>query len=134
LNDTGVTSLLFDYANHEDAKMAVIAIKSIGKIKPPGAAEVLISLLESSKEVERLIACCRALGQIADPAAIEPLANILTPGSILALRKRRSSAVRAAAAFALSQLPDARVSEALAPYADDRDPRVRQIARARAAD
>jgi HEAT repeat protein len=129
LHDTRVTSLLFDYANHEDAKMAVIAIKSIGKTKPAGAVDVLVSLLESSKEVERLIACCRALGQIADPAALEPLAKILSTGSILSLRKRKSSAVRAAAAFALAQLPDARVSEALAPYKDDRDLRVRQIAR-----
>jgi len=133
LNDERVTSLLFDYANHEDPKMAVIAIKSLGKIKPAGAVDVLISLLESSKEIERLIACCRSLGQIADPAAIEPLAKMLPPGSILSLRKRKSSAVRAAAAFALAQIPHARVSEVLAPYVDDRDPRVRQIARSHAA-
>jgi diguanylate cyclase (GGDEF)-like protein len=131
LNDARVTSLLFDYANHQDPKMAVIAIKSLGKVKPEGAVDVLLSLLESSKEVERLIACCRALGQIADPAAIEPLAKMLSPGSILSLRKRRSSAIRAAAAFALAQIPHSRVSEVLAPYADDRDPRVRQIARSR---
>jgi HEAT repeat protein len=134
LNDARVTSLLFDFANHEDPKMAVIAIKSIGKIKPSGAVDVLISLIESSKEVERLIACCRALGQIADPAAIEPLAKLLSPGRILSLRKRKSSAVRAAAAFALAQVPNARVSEVLAPYADDRDPRVRQIARSQVAE
>jgi diguanylate cyclase (GGDEF)-like protein len=133
LNDARVTSLLFDYANHEDPKMAVIAIKSLGKIKPVGTVDLLISLLESSKEVERLIACCRALGQIADPAAIEPLAKMLSLGSILSLRKRKSSAVRAAAAFALAQVPHARVSELLAPYVDDRDPRVRQIARSQVA-
>ena len=131
LNDARVTSLLFDYTNHQDPKMAVIAIKSLGKVKPPGAVDILLSLLESSKEVERLIACCRALGQIADPAAIEPLAKMLSPGSILFLRKRRSSAIRATAAFALTQIPHSRVLEVLAPYADDRDPRVRQIARSR---
>jgi HEAT repeat protein len=112
--------------------MAVVAIKSLGKLKPAGAADVLISLLESSTELERLIASCRALGQIADPAAIEPLAKMLSPGGILSLRKKRSSAVRAAAAFALAQIPDERVSEILAPYADDRDPRIRQIAKAQA--
>jgi HEAT repeat protein len=57
------------------------------------------------------------------------LAKMLSPGSILSLRKRKSSAVRAAAAFALAQVPSARVSEVLTPYVDDRDPRVRQIAR-----
>ena len=134
LNDAQATSLLFDYANHEDPKMAIIAIKSLGKIKPAGTVDFLLSLLESSKEVERLIACCRALGQLADPAAIEPLAKILSPGSILSLRKRRSSAIRAAAAYALAQIPHTRVSEVLAPYADDRDPRVRQIARSRVTD
>ncbi|MEJ2428962.1 MAG: HEAT repeat domain-containing protein, partial [Deltaproteobacteria bacterium] len=134
VNDPGVTSLLFDYANHQDPKSAVLAIKSLGKVKPAGAVDVLLSLLESSKEVERLIACCRALGQIANPAAIEPLAKMLSPGSILSLRKRRSSALRATAAFALAQIPHSRVLEVLAPYADDRDPRVRQIARSRIAE
>ena len=38
------------------------------------------------------------------------------------------------AAFALAQIPHARVSEVLAPYADDRDPRVRQIARSKVAE
>jgi diguanylate cyclase (GGDEF)-like protein len=134
LHDAQITSLLFDYANHEDPKMAVIAIKSIGKVKPVGALDVLLSLLESSKEAERLIACCRALGQIADPAAIEPLAKMLSPGSILSFRKRRSSAIRAAAAFALAQISHPRVAEVLVPYADDHDPRIRQIAKSRIAE
>ena len=85
-------------------------------------------------EVERLIACCRALGQIADPAAIEPLAKMLSPGSIFSFRKRRSSAIRAAAAFALAQISHPRVAELLAPYADDHDPRIRQIAKSRIAE
>ncbi len=130
LNDPRLTSLLLDYANHEDPKMAVVAIKSLGKLKPAGAVDVLVSLLESSKEIERLIACCRALGQIADPTAIEPLAKMLAPGGLLSLRKKQSSAVRAAAGFALAQISDPRVVEALAPYVDDRDPRIRQVARA----
>ncbi|MGD8688038.1 MAG: HEAT repeat domain-containing protein, partial [Syntrophobacterales bacterium] len=129
LNDPQLTSLLLDYANHEDPKMAVVAIKSLGKLKPAGAVDVLVSLLESSKETERLIACCRALGQIADPAAIEPLATMLAPGGFLSLRKKQSSAVRAAAGFALAQISDPRVVETLAPYVDDRDPRIRQVAR-----
>jgi HEAT repeat protein len=130
LNDAQVTSLLLNYANHEDPKMALVAINSLGKLKPAGAVDVLISLLESSNELQRLTASCKALGQIAHPAAIEPLAKMLSPGGILSFRKKRNSAVRAAAAFALAQIPDERISEILAPYADDRDPRVRQIAKA----
>jgi hypothetical protein len=129
LNETTVTSLLFDYVSHENLQIAVFAIKSLGKLRPAGAVDILLSQLESSKEIERLLACCRALGQIADPAAIEPLAKIMAPGSFLSLRKKRSSSVRAAAAFALAQIPGPRVVEILAPYADDRDPKVRQVAR-----
>ena len=129
LNDPRVTSLLFDYANHEDPKMAVIAIKSLGRLKPAGAVDVLVSLLNPSQELERVIASCRALGQIADPAAIEPLSQMVARGGFLSFRKKRSSSVRAAAAFALAQIPDPRVAEILGPYVDDRDPRIRQVAR-----
>jgi HEAT repeat protein len=69
------------------------------------------------------------LGQIADPAAIETLAKIMAPGSFLSLRKKRTASVRAAAAFALAQIPDPRVVEILASFADDPDPKVRQVAR-----
>jgi HEAT repeat protein len=130
LNDPRLTALLLDYADHEDPKMAVAAIKSLGKLKPAEAVDVLVSLLQSSKEIERLIACCRALGQIADPTAIEALAKMLAPGGFLSLRKKQSSAVRAAAGFALAQISDPRVAEVLAAYVDDRDPRIRQVARA----
>ena len=128
LNDPQLSPLLFDYANHDDPKMAMIAIKFLGRLKSAGAVEVLVSILESSKELERMIACCRALGQIADPAAIEPLAQILARAGFLSLRKKRSSSVRAAAAFALAQIPDPRAAEILDLYADDPDPRVRQVA------
>ena len=128
LNDPQVNSLLFDYANHDDPKMAMIAIKFLGRLKPAGAVEVLVSMLESAKELERMIACCRALGHIADPAAIEPLAQILARAGFLSLRKKRSSSVRAAAAFALAQIPAPRAAEILSLYDDDRDPRVRQVA------
>ena len=129
LNDPRVTSLLFDYASHEDPKMAVIAIKTLGRLKPAGAVDVLVSLLDPSQEIERVIASCRALGQIADPAAIEPLSQMVARGGLLSFRKKRSSSVRAAAAFALAQISDPRVAEILGSYVDDRDPRIRQVAR-----
>jgi diguanylate cyclase (GGDEF)-like protein len=132
LNKPEVTMLLFDYASHEDSTRAVVAIKTLGKLKPPGTVDVLVSLLDHSKETERLIACCRALGQIGDPAAIGPLAKMIAPGGILALRKKRSSLVRATAAFALAQIPDPQVAEVLASYTEDRDPRVRQVAQTQA--
>ena len=88
LNDERLTPLLFDHANHADATIAVAAIKSLGKLKPAGAVDVLVLLLDSAKETEHVIAACRALGQIADPASIEPLARIISTGGFSRSRKR----------------------------------------------
>jgi len=129
LKDTELSSLVLEYANHEDSSMAVAAIKSLGKLKPTGTVDLLVSLLDSAKETERLIACCRALGQIADPASIEPLAKVMVNGGFFTFRKRKATLVRAAAAFALTQIHHPRVSEVLSLYVEDRDPRVRQSAR-----
>ncbi len=61
LNDERLAPLLVDYANHRDATIAIAAIKSLGKIKPSGAAGALISLLDSAQETDRVVAACRAL-------------------------------------------------------------------------
>ena len=61
LNDERLTPLLVDYANHRDSTIAIAAIKSSGKIQPAGAAGVLVALLHSAKETDRLVAACRAL-------------------------------------------------------------------------
>ena len=128
LNDEEVTLLLLDYANHEDIGLAMVAIESLGKLKSAGAVDGLVSLLESTKETERLVACCKALGRIADPGGIEPLAKILAPVSFLSLRKKQSSTARATAAFALTQISHPRAAEVLDLYVEDRDPRVRRAA------
>jgi HEAT repeat protein len=128
LNDEEVTLLLLDYANHEDIGLAMVAIDSLGKLKSAGAVDGLVSLLESTKETERLIACCKALGRIADPGGIEPLTKILAPVSFLSLRKKQSSIARATAAFALTQISHPRAAEVLDLYVEDRDPRVRRAA------
>jgi len=128
-NDERLTSLLLDRASHEDPRVATAAIKSLGKIKTSGAVEVLVSLLDSSKDEKRVIASCRALGQIADPVSIEPLAQILVPQGFFSFLKKRSPLVRATAAFALAQIAHPRVAEVLARHLDDNDSRVRQTAR-----
>lgn len=128
LNDEEVTLLLLDYANHEDIGLAMVAIESLGKLKSAGAVDGLVSLLESTKETERLVACCKALGRIADPGGIEPLAKIIAPVSFLSLRKKQSSIARATAAFALTQISHPRAAEVLDLYVEDRDPRVRRAA------
>ena len=128
LKDEKLTPLLVDCAHHKEVTIAVAAIASLGKIKPTTAVEVLVSLLDSCKESERLIACCQALGRIGDPASIEPLAQIMIPRRFFSLRKRRDPRVRASAAFALTQITHPRVVEILTTYLEDSDSRIRQIA------
>ncbi|MCZ6484624.1 MAG: HEAT repeat domain-containing protein, partial [Acidobacteria bacterium] len=128
LNDERLTPLLFNHANHQDATIAVAAIKSLGEIKPAGAVDVLVPLLEFAKGTERVIAACRALGQIADPASIEPLAKIISTGGFFSLQRKRSPLVRATAAFALAQISDPRVVKFLARHMEDSDSRIRQTA------
>lgn len=128
-NDERLTALLVERTSHQDPTVATAAITSLGKIKPAGAARVLVSLLESAKDEKRIIASCRALGHIADPASIEPLAQILTPQGFFSFFKKRSPLVRATAAFALAQISDPRVAEVLARHLEDDDSRVRQVAR-----
>ena len=128
LNDDRVVEILLNYAQHEQNGLAVSAIKCLGKLKREAATKAVITILNSVKETERLIACCRALGEIADSASIEPLARLLASGSFLSLRKKRSALVRATAALALARIAHPRVAEVLAPYVNDPDPRIRQVA------
>ena len=129
LNNSKTIELLLDLASTQTGTLAVSAIKCLGKLNPPNVDETLIDLLDSTKEDELCIVCCRALGQIASLAAIEPLSKILVPQGLFPFRKKRNPEVRAAAAFALGQISRPQVSEILAPFVDDRDPRVREIAR-----
>jgi len=129
LNDERLTSLLFNYVNHQDSTAAVAAIRSLGRIKPAGAVDVLGSLIDSAREPERLIAACQALGKIADPACIEPLAELIAPGGLFSLYRKKSPLVRAAAASALAQISHPKVATVLAHHLEDDDSRVRQTAR-----
>ncbi len=129
LNDKEVWTLLMNHTTSEETGLATGAIKCLGKLKPPGASEQLVSLLNSTKETERAIACCQALGQISDTGSIEALARVLAAKGFLFFGKRWNAQVRAAAAFALRQMPRARVAQVLRPLSQDRDPRVRQIAK-----
>ena len=128
LNDQRLTPLLVDYASHKDSTIAIAALKSLGKMKPAGAVGVLVSLLDSSKDTERVIAACRVLGQIADPASIAPLAKIIAPRGFFSFQKPRDPLVRATAAFALAKISDPRVTEILTLHLEDSDWRIRQTA------
>jgi diguanylate cyclase (GGDEF)-like protein len=132
LNTPQIVELLLNYARGPDIGLAVDAITCLGRVKPQGIIEPITSLLESTKDTRLMMACCQALGQIGEPAGVEPLLNILKGRGSFFRRQRRNPQIRATAAFALAQIPHPRVAELLSPFVDDADARVREIARGRA--
>jgi HEAT repeat protein len=69
------------------------------------------------------------LGQIAKPLCIEALYKILVPKRFFFFRKRLNGRLRAAAAFALGQIPHTKAVEYLGQLVEDRDIQIREIAR-----
>jgi len=127
LNDSQVLNLLLDYAKGPEPRLAVEALECLGRLKSAAAVNGIISLLGSSKKKWQLVACCRALGMIAEPASIEPLAKILGRKGFFS--RKRTAEVRATAIIALTQISHPQAAKVLAVYVDDRDPRVQEIAR-----
>jgi HEAT repeat protein len=132
LNDKKLIDLLLEFAKTAEPGLASAAIKCLGRLKPAGVSMVLMNVLNSVNDTERVTACCRALGQIADPASIAPLAKILAPPGLFHFGRRWSPLVRATAAFALGQMAHPQATKLLSAYVNDQDPRIRKIARGRA--
>lgn len=128
LNNEDVESILLDLTESKKLDLAVAAIKHLARFSPKAALKKVLFLMKSAKEKKRLIACCQALGQIADPDCVEPLANILLFRGLLFRRKRHDSRLRSAAALALAQIQDPRIMEILAKCVEDEDSQVREIA------
>jgi diguanylate cyclase (GGDEF)-like protein len=131
MNNTQAVELLLHYIQNHGRKEAIPAIESLGRLKPALGTLPLLSLLQEAKEKEWLIACCRALGQLGDPAAIDPLARILSRRNRFFLGRKKRREIRAAAAFALGQIPHLRATQILASFAKDHDPIIREISRHR---
>jgi HEAT repeat protein len=127
LNDNQAGKLLLEQSENGNLHVAIAAIESLAKLKPPNANEKILSILQTAKNEKLVLACCQSLGLIGDPASIDHLAKLLAPKGLFR-RKRQSAEVRATAALALSQIDHPRVVQILTGYADDKDPRLRQIA------
>jgi len=124
-----IIDILLDNAKSAKGELAVAAVSSLGKLKPPEALDTLVDILKSTKEEELRMACCRALGRIAKPECIAPLAAILGKKSTILRRYDYSPRARATAAFALGQIPQARAIKALANFVHDPDQRISEISR-----
>ncbi|UCH23343.1 MAG: diguanylate cyclase [Deltaproteobacteria bacterium] len=128
MNDKRMVAPLIENAKTLKGQIAVAAVNTLGKLKPPDAVEALSSLLNSTKEEELRTACCRALGQIANPDCIEPLSNVLNQKKLVFRRPRYSDQVRATAAFALGHIAHPQAVKTLSQFVNDADQRIRAIA------
>ncbi|MGM0454241.1 MAG: HEAT repeat domain-containing protein, partial [Thermodesulfobacteriota bacterium] len=127
LNTDEVISLLTELAESDDTQLAVFAINTLGKLRPAGLGATLSNIAGKAHDPEVLVAACRVMGQIGDPAAIEPLAKIVMPKRRLLRRKTYDTSVRVAAAYALAQMDDRRADTILQALKNDSDARVRQV-------
>ncbi|MBW2027734.1 MAG: diguanylate cyclase [Deltaproteobacteria bacterium] len=130
LNDSRTVELLLDLARSQKGKMAVTAIRCLGKINPPEIEGEIISILNKARSDDITIACCNVLGQLASPTSIEALKKVLAPKGFLVFKKKRNPEVRSAAASALSKIQDPKVNETLSAFMNDSDPRIRMVAKA----
>jgi diguanylate cyclase (GGDEF)-like protein len=126
--DPGMAEGLLGLAKEAKEEVAVDAISCIGRIKPSGAARELLSLLDSTKDQNRLRACCLALGEIGGPESVATLAKIVRKKGFLFFKKRYSPEVQVAAAYAIGQIRHPDAAEAMAAFAGHPDPRISQIA------
>jgi len=129
LNDSRILEWLREFIQSQKPALAASAVKCLGKLRPPDVEAELIALLNSTDDDQLRIACCRVLGQIAKPVSIDSLFKLLLPKRSFLFRKNHNSQVRAAAAFALGQISHPKAAESLARFVEDRDPRIREIAR-----
>jgi len=128
MNDSQAVEMLLENAEGNDPRLALESVECLGKLKTSAAVGRLLSLLENQKKNDLLAGCCRALGQIGDPACIEPLTKILTQQGLFARLKSGWAEVRATAAYALSQISHPQAAEVLITLENDSDPRVREAA------
>ena len=132
MNDTRMAGALIENAKTLKGKLAIAAVNTLGKLRPPDAVAELSAVLNSTKEEELRTACCRALGQIAQTDCIEPLAKVLNQKGFISRKPRYSDQVRATAAFALGHIDHPQAMQTLAQFVNDSDQRIRKIAQSAA--
>jgi HEAT repeat protein len=130
LHHEGLVEVLEPLARDDDPAVAKGAVRSLTSLGSDEAAGILVSVLDGSKDPEIAVACCQGLGQIGGPAAVNALSRVLSRKKLLVLGLVWSDQVRATAAMVLSNLADPASRDVLQRFVNDRDPRIRRIARA----
>jgi HEAT repeat protein len=121
--------IVLEHARGRAVEPAAMAIRCLARLAPRGATEQILEILRAARDATRVIACCQALGELADPRAVPELSKLLTARRAFSRRSSWDPGVRKVAALALAQLDAAEAADVLARLAEDRDPAVRQIAR-----
>ncbi|MBW1667456.1 MAG: diguanylate cyclase [Deltaproteobacteria bacterium] len=127
INNAEMEKLLLACAESENLDLAVRAIRSLGRLGKSAISEKLGSVLKTSKEERRLVACCETLAHIGDTASIELLSGVLAKRNFF-MGNKYSPEVRASAASSLAQIDDPKIEEILAGFFGDKNERVRQVA------
>ena len=120
--------LVLPFTRDKDQAAARGAIRSLGSLRSPRAAEALVSIVKQTEDSKIVIACCQALGQVGDAAGIDALANVLGDRKFPSFARRWDEQVRATAAMALRQITHPQAAEVLSGYTNDKDSRIRQLA------
>ncbi len=108
--------------------MAKGAIRSLAHLRSAAAVEALQAVLEATEDSKVAIACCQALGELAQPSCIDILARVLSRKKGPFFRRYWDEQTRATAALALKQMSDPRADAVLSRYVKDRHKQVREIA------
>jgi len=131
LGGEAVTKVVMEYVRNQDPDLAVPAIRYLGRGRIAPAAGVLVELITTSRDERVVVACCKALGRIGDPAAVPALAATIERRGWRVWKRDHPPQARAAAALALARIASPLARETLARHTDDPDPRVREAARSR---
>ena len=130
IKDKKTVEILLDFVKSHNGPQAIGAIECLGRLGSEDVEETLIELLNSSRDEQLRIACCRALGQLGKPGGIETLVGVLLPRrKFLFFLERQSARLRAEAALALGQITHPMAAKNFARFINDDDPTVRKLAR-----
>ena len=130
IGDPSLVEVVAPHVQSADLDVSKPAIRCLATLGSQEAAQVLVRALKSPRGADHAVACAQALGQIADPVAVDALATLL-------LRKKHwfggwkwDDHVRATAAMALRQIPGPEAEKVLARAGADPAPHLREVPQA----